>query len=48
MVNDDEGEVPRPEPIEDEPAVVEDGIDGPALLMDRYHLRAPTFCGTKM
>jgi len=37
----DSVDVPRHEPV----AVEEDHIDGPALPMDRYHLRAPIFSG---
>jgi len=43
MASDDEGDIPRLEQIE--PAAVEDIIGSPALPMERYHLRAPTFCG---
>jgi len=45
MTSDDKGNVPRPESIEEESAAVEDVIGHPALPMDRYHLRVPTFCG---
>jgi len=44
MASDNEGDVPRLEPIEDELAAVKDVIGDPALPMSRYHLRAPTFC----
>jgi len=39
----DEEDIPRQEPVE--PVAMEDGIGGPALPMDRYHLRAPIFSG---
>jgi len=39
----DEGGVPCLEQIK--PAAVEDVIGGPALPINRYHLRAPTFSG---
>jgi len=37
----DSDDVPQHEPA----AVEEDHIGGPALPMDRYHLRAPIFSG---
>jgi len=37
----DGDDVPRHEPV----AIEEDHIGGPALPMDRYHLRAPIFSG---
>jgi len=39
----DEEDVPRLERVE--PAAIEDDIGGPALPIDRYHLRAPIFPG---
>jgi len=43
MASDDEGNITHLEQIK--PAAVKDAIGSPALPMDRYHLRAPTFCG---
>jgi len=39
----DKEDIPHQEPVK--PVAMEDGIDGPALPMDRYHLRAPIFSG---
>jgi len=41
----DEADVPRLKQVK--PAAMEDDIGGPALPIDRYHLRAPIFSGEK-
>lgn len=44
MAIDDEENVSRSEPIEEESRAVKDVTGGPALPIDRYHLWAPTIC----
>lgn len=44
MASENEAEVPYPGLIKDEPVAVDDIISSPALSIERYYLRAPTFC----